>query len=546
MEYQVASPTWEGGRGGRREAPTLRPGRGQTTLGTASLTSGDILDWAKQGQGQGRGRGARSGIRHTRASLVQEKAFLRRGRCVGVRGNQDDVLGDIDRRTGVVRFAFIVHGIRSLVQIYGLYDYEVLLRNSTFCLVPRGRRLGSFRFLEVLQAGCVPVLLANGWELPFSEVIDWSRSALWADERLLLQVPDMVRSINASQILQMRQQTQLMWNQYFSSIQKIVFSTLEIVADRVRRHRARSLAVWNSSPGSLAVNLSFSDYLPHFPFYLTSLGISPSPRYTAVISVTHGGTGLTQTTPLYKLVKNIARSKFVEKIIVVWTSSQTPPTENRIPGGSVPVHVVVPPDRSISARHQPHPLITTDAVFSLDEDVTLTTDELDFAFTVWRTFPERIVGYPARSHHWDDAKAGWSYTSRWTNSYSMVLTGAAVYHRYWQHVYTHQSPSGLLSTVSTTKNCDDILMNFLVSAVIRRPPIKLTQRKQYKDYSSEARWVWTDPSHFHQRSVCLNTFASLLGHIPLKHSNLRLDPVLFKDKVSMQRKKYRQIEKIGS
>lgn len=55
--------------------------------------------------------------------------------------------------------------------------------------------------------------------------------------------------------------------------------------------------------------------------------------------------------------------------------------------------------------------------------------QVDFAFIVWQSFPERIVGYPARSHYWDSSRSRWGYTSKWTNDYSMVLTGAAFYHR---------------------------------------------------------------------------------------------------------------------
>lgn len=40
----------------------------------------------------------------------------------------------------------------------------------------------------VPQAACVPVMLSNGWELPFSEIIDWNTAAVIGDERLLLQV----------------------------------------------------------------------------------------------------------------------------------------------------------------------------------------------------------------------------------------------------------------------------------------------------------------------------------------------------------------------
>lgn len=67
---------------------------------------------------------------------------------------------------------------------------------------------------------------------------------------------------------------------------------------------------------------------------------------------------------------------------------------------------------SISQRFYPHPLIQTAAILSLDEDCLLTTDEVDFAFAVWKSFPDRIVGYPARSHYWDDAKVGNTATCR--------------------------------------------------------------------------------------------------------------------------------------
>lgn len=94
--------------------------------------------------------------------------------------------------------------------------------------MPRGRRLGSFRFLEALQAGCIPVLLSNSWALPFQSKIDWSQAAIWADERLLLQVPDIIRSITPNHVFALRQQSQILWDRYLSSIEKIVFTTFEV------------------------------------------------------------------------------------------------------------------------------------------------------------------------------------------------------------------------------------------------------------------------------------------------------------------------------
>lgn len=72
------------------------------------------------------------------------------------------------------------------------------------------------------------MVLSNGWILPFSEVIDWSESAIEMDERILLQVPELLRSISQAKMYQMRQQTQHAWNKYLASIEQIIHTTLEV------------------------------------------------------------------------------------------------------------------------------------------------------------------------------------------------------------------------------------------------------------------------------------------------------------------------------
>lgn len=56
--------------------------------------------------------------------------------------------------------------------------------------------------------------------------IDWFSFIL-----IQIQVPEIVRSISAMKILALRQQTQMLWERYFGSIEKIVFTTFEVNED---------------------------------------------------------------------------------------------------------------------------------------------------------------------------------------------------------------------------------------------------------------------------------------------------------------------------
>ncbi|XP_058574531.1 exostosin-like 1 isoform X1 [Neofelis nebulosa] len=405
------------------------------------------------------------------------------------------------------------------------------LPNATFCLIP-GHRPDALHFLQALQAGCIPVLLSPRWELPFSEVIDWTKAAIVADERLPFQVLAALQEMPLTRVLALRQQTQFLWDAYFSSVEKVMHTTLEIIQDRIFGASAHASLLWNSPPGALLALPTFSTSPSDFPFYHLQRGSRPAGRFSALIWV--GAPGQ----PPLKLIQAVAGSQNCAQILVLWSSEKPPPS--RWPETAVPL-TVMDGQRKVSDRFFPHRAISTDAILSVDAHSSVTTSEVDFAFLVWQSFPERMVGFLTWNHFWDEAQRGWGYTAERANEFSMVLTSAAFYHRYYHTLFTHSLPKALRTLADETPTCVDILMNFLVAAVTKLPPIKVPYGKRHLEATPPL--VPGGPEPQPTARDCINQMAAGFGYMPLVSSRLRLDPVLFKDPVSVLRKKYRSLEK---
>ncbi|XP_068096101.1 exostosin-like 2 isoform X2 [Hyperolius riggenbachi] len=242
-----------------------------------------------------------------------------------------------------------------------------------------------------------------------------------------------------------------------------------------------------------------------------------------------------RTDLLLKMLNHYQALPQLHSIIVVWNNvGQDTPQElwDSLGPHPVPVYFKKQSVNLMRNRLQNFVEIKTQAVLMMDDDTLLSAFDISFAFSVWQQFPSQIVGFVPRKHTVSPSGI-YSYGSFELQAlgsgrgdmYSMILIGAAFFHRDYLTIFQEQ-PAAVLDLIDRTQNCDDIAVNFMVANYTGRAAGVLVKpidmRNLEKETSSGYTGMWHRAEHLLQRSYCLNMLVGIYGKMPLTYSNIMI------------------------
>ncbi|KAI1723382.1 glycosyl transferase family 64 domain-containing protein [Ditylenchus destructor] len=459
-----------------------------------------------------------------------------------------------------------------------LYRTKVGL-SSTFSLILSSFASAQQRIFEALKCNSIPVIVGSQSvsNLPFGDFIDWNRAAIRLPRGRLADLVSILKQVPSQTILDMRRNGRFYMDHFLGDAKVLSRAILTAIRLRVglsappETEAAPKVSVLlTSSPNTSASNPDDStlirsrDYKPcedthklwnHDPSFLDATQMIPlvtvplipgvekiqphlleminlerEPKFGLTLSGNHPPEMFTIVMLAYKrdeqlhfTLKEMNGLMFLKSVIVIWNDiSRTPPVD--WPRIHVPIHVVNASQNSLNNRFLPLDLIDTEAVFNMDDDFNVNHEDMLFSFRVWRENRDVIVGPNFRLGYVKDGNG--VYVANAQCQYNMVLTSGAFIHRSYLRAYTYEMPEVIREHIDVKKNCEDIAVNFLISHLTRKAPIKTTPITNTRGKFSP-QGLSTRGGHYKERADCIGFFIQVFGYNPLIISEFRADSVLY-------------------
>ncbi|CDS40351.1 exostosin 2 [Echinococcus multilocularis] len=276
----------------------------------------------------------------------------------------------------------------SMFMIFKARDYsytkisipsKTALMSSLFCLVDQTQPPNTLLF-DVMQAGCIPILLVSDVVLPFSEKLDWTKCSLSIPKTQLGNLIDVISTYSEYEIAHLQHHVDFFYSKYMSSLTAIVTTTLDIINSRVFPHNAPSYYDWNDPRLSLPV--------PNLEIAFPSNGQAICNRFTLILV-----TG-SHIKYLVSTLRFMAGSKYIREAFIIWRGDMADVASPFFLQQSK-LHIrILPPFYNSKEQAIVHlPETVSSSFLFIGEDAILPRNisEIDFAYEVWCQHPSRVI-----------------------------------------------------------------------------------------------------------------------------------------------------------
>ncbi|KAL5976579.1 hypothetical protein ACLOJK_020912 [Asimina triloba] len=83
-------------------------------------------------------------------------------------------------------------------------SYHEMMKKSKFCICPSGYEVASPRIVEAIYAECVPVIISDGYVLPFSDVLNWKAFSVQVSVSDIPNLKNILLGISRQQYIRMQ------------------------------------------------------------------------------------------------------------------------------------------------------------------------------------------------------------------------------------------------------------------------------------------------------------------------------------------------------
>lgn len=166
-------------------------------------------------------------------------------------------------------------------------------------------------------------------------------------------------------------------------------------------------------------------------------------------------------------------------------------------------------DTTVNRRFLDAQLVKTSSILSIDDDILMNSDNIEYAFLIWKKHPNQIIGFCERYIKINKRKKlEYAFDGK---EIRLILTGISFISRELALNYYHPKNQQINKFVRQINNCEDILMNFVAMNKYNLSAVWIKR----KFFHLSKTGISTQPHHCFQRSLCLNKFFNFFNSLPL-------------------------------